>query len=126
MLLYIVAALSSAADAGDPAVGSWSDIIITHNKGTSGTTASTITFTSGAPREILVTHDVVIGTLQYKLGSGSYIFIDSGDTFEVTTGTTVTFKYTCFWDDESATVTVTDNTLSATIATFDCDFTFTG
>lgn len=127
MLLAVVAALSTASpDAADPSVGAWSDIAFSSPTVGNGTSASTITFTSGLPRNILVTHDIVTGNLKYKLDSGSYIDCSSGTTFDVTTGQTVTFRYFCGGASESATVTVTDNTLSAPIDDFGCTFTYTG
>lgn len=127
MFAAIVAALSTAVpDAGGSATAAWSDISDSGIKGGGGTASSTITFTSGVPREILVTHDIAIGALTVKVGSGVYQNCYSGFTFDVTTGQTVTFSYSCYWDSESATVTVTDNTLAATIDTFGCAFTYTG
>ena len=125
MFKHIVAAIAKA-DAGDPAVGAWSDISFSSNLGGSRTTTSTITFTSGSSRTIAVTHDLVNGVLQVKVGSGSYVDVPSGYTVGITTGQSVTFKYTCYFDSESGTVTVTDSTLAATIDTFTCAFTFTG
>lgn len=126
MLMVLVAALSTAVvDAADPAVGAWSDIAFSGVSG-NGTTASTIVFTSGTPREILVSHDILIGNLQYKIDSGTYADCPSGTTFNVTTGQTVTFKYHCANETESATVSVSDNTLVAAIDSFGCAFTYTG
>lgn len=126
MLKMIAAALAAAPDIGDPAVGAWANISFTDSLGGSRTTASTITFTSGGPRTIEVTHDIASGSLEVKIGSGPYVDCPSEHTFEVTTGQLVTFKYTCFGISEAATVTVTDATLVATIDTFTCTFTYTG
>jgi len=127
MFHAIIAALATAAaDTEDPAVGAWGNISISGFKLTKGTTSSTITFTSGGPREILVTHDITTGELTYTINSGTYEVLSSGDTFSVTTGQTVTFQYACNGSSESATVTVVDNDLAATIDTFTCAFTYTG
>ena len=122
----IAAAMGAAVSAGSPATASWADIIISHNKGTSGTSSATVTFSGGGERELEVTHSLAVGTLQVKVGAADYVFLDSGDTFMVSTGTTVIFKFTCFFDDDSSTIDVYDNTAAGTVTSFECSFTYTG
>lgn len=128
-MLRMVVGVLSAEIIGAPGsiTADWDDISISGDPGASRIKSSSVTFTGGGTRELLLEHDVTIGMVSYRIGtSGPLIAFSSGTTIEVTTGQIVSFRYACSFADESATLTVTDVELTATVDTIALDFTYTG
>lgn len=126
MFQFIVAALGAESGTPGSVTAAWTDISMSSVTGDSDVTSSTVVFTGGGSRELLLEHDVAYGSIEVKVGTGSYAHFSTGHTISVTTGQTVYFRYSCYFTDESATLTITDNDLVAVVDTVNLDFTFIG
>lgn len=118
MLAMVVAAISGTeGGAAGSITAAWDDLTIAVPLGGQEETSSSVVFTGGGSRTLLFEHDITIGSLAVKVDAGGYATATSGYTKEVTTGQVVYIRYTCFGSSETATLTVTDDTLSALIDT---------
>lgn len=93
-LLKIIA--TSTVSAYDSILAEWDDIALT-SPTTSGTNADIelVFDLGGSTRNLLVTYNGV-GSLFYRIESGSYVLCNTGPagtTFSITTGETLGFKY---------------------------------
>lgn len=128
MLRMVVGVLAGEETGASGAItAAWDDISISGDPGSNRIESSTVTFTGGGSRKLLLEHDVTTGSIAYRIGtSGIFTSFSSGTSIYVTTGQTVSFRYSCSFADESATLTVTDVELTATVDTIALDFTYTG
>lgn len=117
MILQLAAlALNAAYDAiPDPL---WANIDI-EDPATEGTNSdAALTFVTGPTRTISVSFPSLSGALFYRINSGSYVFLTSGDTFSVSSGDTVGFYFVSGATTGLKTVTVRDVTRGSNIGSF--------
>lgn len=127
MFQMIVAAISGTDTTGAGAMtANWANISASSDTGISEIVSSTVTFAGGGSRTLEFAHDIRFGSLYVKVDSGAYVLASTGYTKAVTTGQVVYLKYICYYQDESATLTITDNSGPTLVDTVTLVFNFTG
>jgi hypothetical protein len=120
MLALALAALGGSGSSGGTSsiVADWDDIAVAYPTTTGYTNTIELTFSGGA-RLLYAEFASESAQIAVKLDTGAYTVIASGETFAVTTGQDVTFRFRGF-GDESFVVSVYDYTGGGLIDTFNC------